>query len=133
MGLFDKLLGASSNSAEEKEQAQTLQWIPLTSAAQIEEIKLQSKTGYVGVFKHSTRCIISKTVLKRFSESFPKDAKMTLYYLDLLNYRALSNEIGHTFQVFHQSPQFLLIRNKETVFHASHYDITQIDYNKFLK
>ena len=53
-----------------------------------------------------------------------------MYYLDLLNYRDISNEIGYEFQVMHQSPQFLLIHNKVAVLHASHYDITQINLEK---
>ncbi len=34
-----------------------------------------------------------------------------LYYLDLHSNREVSNETGYKFQVMHQSPQLLVIRN----------------------
>jgi bacillithiol system protein YtxJ len=49
-----------------------------------------------------------------------------------LNYRNISDEVGHTFQVMHQSPQLLVIRNGVSVHNASHYDITQIDLARFI-
>ena len=33
------------------------------------------------------------------------------YYLDLLNYRNISNEIASRFTIEHESPQLLLLRN----------------------
>jgi bacillithiol system protein YtxJ len=57
-------------------------------------------------------------------------SRLKLYYLDLLNYRDISDEIGAQFQVMHQSPQLLIIKNEIAVAHASHYDIMSIDLKK---
>jgi bacillithiol system protein YtxJ len=46
------------------------------------------------------------------------------YYLDLLTYRSISNEIAERFQVHHESPQILLIKDGECIYDASHLDIT---------
>lgn len=136
MGIFNKFFGDKSNQEEKKQEQQemdsNIKWIPLTSLEQLEEIKEKSKTKTVGVFKHSTRCSISKGVIKSFDRSFPEELseKIDIYYLDLLNYREISNEVGHTFQVIHQSPQLVLIKNGVAVADASHYDITQVDLKK---
>ena len=71
-------------------------------------------------------------VIKRFISNFDEKLKdFKVYYLDLLSYRELSNEIGYEFQILHQSPQLLVIKNGGVVAHASHYDIAQIDLKKF--
>lgn len=114
-----------------EEQKSYINWIPLTNMQQLEEIKSQSENEPIAIFKHSTRCGISSMVIKRFANSFDEELKnYKVYYLDLLNYREISNEIAYTFQVLHQSPQLLVIKKGEVVSHASHYDIAQINLKK---
>ena len=129
MGLFNSIFGKM-----EKEQEQSnVNWIPLTSLEQIDQIKEQSKSETILIFKHSTRCGISSGVLRRFEKMFDESMKnVKVYYLDLLSYRNVSNEIGYTFQVLHQSPQLLVVRNETSVAHASHYDITNVNLQQFL-
>ncbi len=135
MGIFGNIFNKSSEKSEKKVVKSVINWIPLTSVSQFEEIKKKSKSKVVGIFKHSTRCVISRSVLQRFNESFPESVtdKVDMYYLDLLSYRDVSNEVGYEFQVMHQSPQLLLIHNGLTALHASHYDITQINLEKIIK
>lgn len=45
------------------------------------------------------------------------------YYLDLLSYREISRGIADLFDVEHQSPQVIVLKNGEAVFHRSHFDI----------
>ncbi|QXP73831.1 bacillithiol system redox-active protein YtxJ [Tenacibaculum sp. AHE15PA] len=130
MGILNSIFG----NKEEKEQKQEsfIKWVPLTSIEQLKEIKAQSKKEAVAIFKHSTRCGISSMVIKRFVSSFDESLKdFKIYYLDLLSYREISSEIGYEFQVLHESPQLLVIKNEEVVAHASHYEIAQIDLRKF--
>ena len=72
------------------------------------------------IFKHSTRCIISKMALKNFESDFVLEDTIDAYYLDLIAHRNISNEIAETFQVQHQSPQILLIKNGVVVYNESH-------------
>lgn len=51
-------------------------------------------------------------------------AEVEVFYLDLLNYREVSNAAAELFQVHHQSPQILVIRNGECIFEASHGEIS---------
>lgn len=131
MGLFD---GIFNNNKEEKVAEETfVNWIPLTSLEQLESIKIASETEAILIFKHSTRCGISRMVIKQFENLFTEETKnLKSYYLDLLNYRNISDEVGYSFQVMHQSPQLIVVRNGVAVAHSSHNDITQTNLSKFL-
>lgn len=120
--------------SENKEEVKShVQWIPLTSIQQLEAIKKESKNETVLVFKHSTRCGISRMVIKQFEKKFDESMNSAkVYYLDLLSYRDVSDEVGYTFQVMHQSPQLLIIKNEIVVAHTSHYDITVMDFKQYL-
>jgi len=130
MSLFENLFG---NAAPHKDTKNTLHWIPLTSENQLEEIKNCSKNYSILIFKHSTSCGISNMVIKRFEKLFTEEHQsLKVYYLDLLRYRNVSNEIAKVFDVVHESPQILVIRNEISVFNASHYDILEINLSRFL-
>jgi len=121
------------NARTEPKKKQQLSWIPLTSLDQLLQIKEQSKTIPVIIFKHSTRCVISRMVLREFESSFAEhQLSVSLYILDLLTYREISNEIVSEFQVFHQSPQLIVIKNGEAIYHASHNDINSNNIKEFV-
>jgi monothiol bacilliredoxin len=126
--MFKKLFGGSTEPKEEK----VLPWINLNSLSQLNEIEEKSKTKTQVIFKHSTRCGISRMVMNQFVEAYDVDANLDLYYLDLLSYRDVSNEVGYQFQVMHESPQLLIIKNGVTVAHASHGGINDLDLMRFI-
>ena len=96
MGLFSAF--KKENSSKQAKENQKFPWIDLTSLDQLREIKEQSKITPVVIFKHSTRCVISRMVLREFERSFPeKGSSCCLYFLDLLAYRDISNKIAATF------------------------------------
>lgn len=45
------------------------------------------------------------------------------YFLDLLKYRPISSAIAERFQVHHESPQIIVIKNGEVVYDESHMSI----------
>lgn len=119
----------SSTTKPKKEVVSAINWIPLTTITELEVLKEVSATETVLIFKHSTRCVISKMVLRQFEKSFNEESKgLKVYYLDLLNYRDISDEVGYAFQVLHQSPQLLVIKNGVAVANASHYAILELEY-----
>ncbi len=123
MGILGKLFG--SEEKESKEEKQVLPWQELNSIPQLDKIAEASKTKTQAIFKHSTRCGISRMVIRNFESSFDlTESQVDLYYLDLLNHRDVSSEVSAKFQVFHESPQFILIRNGVVVHHSSHSMIT---------
>ena len=117
MSLFNSLFGSSE---EKKETASKINWIPLQSAGQLDEMVASSDQKPAVIFKHSTRCSISRFALKQFENEFTLEDRVDAYFLDLLEYRDISNEIASRFGVYHQSPQLLLIKNGQSVYDASH-------------
>ncbi len=106
----------------------TINWIPLESLEQLEEIESFSIDNTVLVFKHSTRCGVSSMVKRQFEKSLHENTRqMKLYYLDLISYREISNEIASRFNIRHQSPQLLLLKNGKVFDHASHHSILDVD------
>ena len=103
-----------------------MNWFPLTNIEQIEMIKKASFSKPQLIFKHSTTCSISRMAHSRF-ERADAPTSIDFYYLDLLNYRSISNAIAETFQVHHESPQILLIKNGECTYEESHYGIMMDD------
>jgi bacillithiol system protein YtxJ len=98
-------------------------WNELTEASQLEEIRRQSMEQPVVIFKHSTRCSISSMAKSRLERGVAPEG-IAFYYLDLIRYRSLSNEIAGLFHVHHESPQVLLIRNGGCVYNESHNGIS---------
>jgi len=100
-----------------------MKWLLLESADQIQNI--QQNTGYSIIFKHSTRCSISMMAKRKFEldwSDLPED--MPVYFLDLIQYRELSNLVASTFHVHHESPQLLLIKDGECILDQSHSSIS---------
>ena len=119
MSLFKNIFGSS----EEENQSSKIEWRQLTDLGQLNEIIDLSNEKTVLIFKHSTRCSISRFALKQFENEFDLKEKIIPYFLDLLNHRDVSNEVANRFDVFHQSPQILLIKNGKAIFSTSHDDI----------
>lgn len=100
-----------------------MNWTQLESTEQLNQIKQQQ--GYSLIFKHSTRCSISMMAKRRFEldwEDLPAD--IPLYFLDLIRYRDISNQVAQIFQVHHESPQLLLIKDGECILDQSHGSIS---------
>ncbi len=108
-----------------------MQWIPLTTETQLDEIVGQSATNSVVIFKHSTRCSISSTALSRLERAWKAEGTPA-YYLDLIAYRPISAAIAEKFTVEHQSPQVLVIKNGECAYSATHWDIAFEEINQHL-
>lgn len=124
MSIFNSLFG---NSEEKKEISSTIDWIPLTNLGQLNEIMTVSETKPVLIFKHSTRCSVSRMALKQFENEFDLKDSVDAYFLDLLEYRNISNEIAQRFQVEHQSPQLILIKGGKAMYNVSHSAIDAVE------
>ena len=109
-----------SNTSKEKNEI----WSDLTSSDQLKEIIERSHQKPQALFKHSTRCNISSMAKGRMDRGWDfENNDVDLYYLDLLKYRSVSNDIADSLQVQHESPQLIIIKHGKVVYHASHGDI----------
>lgn len=121
MGILKKIFDSKSNDNTPK-----INWIPLTTLNQLEDIKNETKA--VGVFKHSTRCGTSMMVKRRFESNFNVAVdEIDMYYLDVLSYRAISNELEIRYNLRHESPQLLIIKNNQLIADGSHGGIIDLD------
>lgn len=101
-------------------------WTDLTNDAQIATINEASQAAPVLIFKHSTRCSISNMALGRL-DKMEMHPNAHYYYLDLLQYRSVSNTVAEHYSVHHESPQVLLVVNGECVYEESHNGIMADD------
>ncbi len=101
----------------------TINWINFTNEEQLKEIKDRSKIIPQLIFKHSTRCSISSMIKSRLEKKLAPES-IEFYYLDLIQFRSISNKVAEEFNVFHESPQVLLIKNGDCVYDESHSGIT---------
>ena len=127
MSIFGNIFG-SNNDKEKPENP--VKWRYLTDIAQLKDISADSETRPVFIFKHSTRCSVSRMVLKQFESHYDPTIRADGYFLDLLEHREISNEIASQYGVIHQSPQLLLIQNGKCIFTESHSDIDAADLKK---
>lgn len=107
-----------------------MNWKKLEKIEQLEEIDRLSAEGTVLIFKHSTRCSISIAALGRLERHHESLKTIADYYLDLLSHRDISNAIAERYQVIHESPQAILIKNGKAVHVRSHFEINWEDLQK---
>ncbi len=103
-----------------------MEWNKLSEIEQLEEINKASFDTPVMIFKHSTRCSISLSALNRVERNWNNeqdDIKVKPYYLDLIVYRNVSNEIAKKWNIEHQSPQVLIIKKGACIYTETHMGI----------
>lgn len=111
----------------------TFAWKNLRSIEDLNKAQQESHIKTVVLFKHSTRCSISRFVLKNFENTVTiPEEDMDFYFLDLIEYRSVSNEIAERFNVIHQSPQLIILKKGEAVYDASHESIDAEILNQYL-
>lgn len=113
-----------------------MNWSKLESEIDLSNLILNSKNHpdkYFMIFKHSTRCPVSAMSLHRLEKNWSLvKEKITPYYIDLIKFRSVSNQIEELFGVRHQSPQVLLIKNGKCLYHQSHHLISVEEINQQL-
>jgi bacillithiol system protein YtxJ len=116
MSIFNSIFGESKpNSSPSK-----INWTSMEHLGQINDIIALSEEMPVIIFKHSTRCSISRMALKNFENEYDLGENVIPYFIDLIFFRDVSNEIASRFNVVHQSPQLLLIIGGKSVYDVSH-------------
>lgn len=118
----------------EETDSRQLPWKPLESMETLDDLTKASELRPQLIFKHSTRCIISKMALRSFENEWEEYGGIDadIHFLDLIMYRALSNEIASRFSVIHESPQVILIKAGQAICDDSHQAISLEEIKKRL-
>jgi bacillithiol system protein YtxJ len=110
-----------------------IKWTDLTSEEQLEHIVNDSFKVPQLIFKHSSRCSISAMALNRFERQWDIEIdSVSAFFLDLISYRKISNAVADKFNIIHESPQVLLIRNGKCIYDTSHNDISVWNFKDHL-
>ena len=99
-------------------------WISLSEPQQLSGLIMESSSIPVIIYKHSSRCGLSAMTENKLEEGWESlHPRVKLYFLDLIRNREVSNSVAERFNVRHQSPQILIIKNGICVYHSSHHEI----------
>jgi bacillithiol system protein YtxJ len=115
MGLFNSVKNAFSGSDTSEI------WEKISDPSQVDSILEASKEKPQLIYKHSHRCsvcFVAKGTLEQVAEGILSHADM--YFLNVVNNREASNFVARELDLRHESPQVMVIDNKEVVLHASH-------------
>ena len=119
MGFFDKMFKAEDKGDNLDKPG--VPWIQLDSLEMLEQVDAESFNQPVAILKHSTSCGISRMVLRQFEKDYDLESdSVKLYFLDLLRFREISNRIASKFNVPHESPQLIILKDGKVVHDSSH-------------
>ncbi|WP_205668610.1 bacillithiol system redox-active protein YtxJ [Ammoniphilus sp. CFH 90114] len=102
-------------------------WSEISSLDEWRENWEASGEHPVVIFKHSTACPVSAEALREYEQYISKISDTEVKYLlvKVIESRPISNQIAEDCQVKHESPQALVIKNKQVTWSASHWKITE--------
>lgn len=103
-----------------------MDWTSIETEADLDsaiELSFKTKQG-VAIFKHSTRCSISSVAKSRLSSSWDFNEDLPIYILDLISFRSLSSLIAAKFNVEHESPQLIIVKDGKSIYDTSHMSIS---------
>lgn len=127
------LLGTAFISVQ-SEQKKKLNWTYIKTNAQLDKIFSGNNGRPALIFKHSTRCSISKVALERFENKWKQDKlNCDLYFVDVIVDRPLSMAIAERSGTIHHSPQALLLIEGKVIYNKTHEKISAKEIMSILK
>ena len=85
---------------------------------------LNNSDGLFVLMKHSNSCATSQSAFQEIKRLSKKN-KIQVYYCVVQKSRKLSNYIEHQTNIKHQSPQALIMKNKEVLEYFNHLEIDE--------
>ncbi|HEY0430088.1 MAG TPA: bacillithiol system redox-active protein YtxJ [Pyrinomonadaceae bacterium] len=95
---------------------------------ELEDLFQKSFDTPVLLFKHSLTCPISASAYHEISNA---DADVNIIVVQ--HAREVSNAIAEKTGIRHESPQAIVLKDGEVIYHASHYNITPNEVEKNLE
>ncbi|MCU1325046.1 MAG: hypothetical protein JWN34_416 [Bryobacterales bacterium] len=86
----------------------------------------------VMVFKHSTACPVSWSAHRQVLKFAAEHPDFPLYILPVIQQRAASNSVASKTDIRHESPQVILLRDRQVVATISHGEITASELDQLI-
>lgn len=100
----------------------TDRFLPLATEEDLESALTRSHDEPIVLFKHSAICTLSARANSKMAALEEGDAPV--YRLIVQRSRKLSNAIEQRFEIRHESPQAIVVRDGHPVAHTSHRGVT---------
>ena len=125
MGFLNKLFGKGTEETD---------WVQLESEDAVEEVFAASGGRIHLILKHSQSCAVS-FFAKQNLDSVPLEEwpEMDRSMVEVVRFRPISQYIAQKTSVRHESPQVLVIANREVIFHASHSEVNKVNIQQAYK
>jgi bacillithiol system protein YtxJ len=105
----------------------------ITTTEELEEVLDESCQRKIIIFKHSTTCPISGRALSEVQDFIKESSNEVLVVMiKVIESRPVSNQAAEELGIKHQSPQVLLLFDKNVLWHTSHQAVTQSNIKKAL-
>ena len=106
----------------------------LTSTKEWEGLLEQSKQKLVIIFKHSNACSTSAAAFDRVHQAvIDRLFSVPVHVVVVQTHRDISDQIATHTNVTHESPQAIIIKNKEVIYSASHGSIDPEIMKEYLR
>ena len=99
--------------------------IELRELQDLQQFLGRFQLGPVLLFKHSTQCSRSAAVKEEFDSFHQSNPELPCGLVLVIESRKVSNEIESRFDIIHESPQAILLKDGAAVWHASHWAVTE--------
>ncbi len=100
--------------------------VPFSAAADSLWLDVLAEDGLVVLFKHSPACGLSAIAYEEVKAFAAENPDVPVRLVDVLGQRQLSNAIESSLRIRHESPQTIVFRDGEPVWHGSHRRVTKL-------
>ena len=100
--------------------------VPFSDSADSPWLDVLAEDGVVVLFKHSPSCGLSAIAYEEVSAFAAENPDVPVRLVDVLNQRSFSNAIESSLRIRHESPQTIVFRQGEPVWHGSHRKVTKV-------
>jgi bacillithiol system protein YtxJ len=80
--------------------------------------------GTTFIYKHSTRCSVSLFAMKRLLTVVPGGDEQWIY-IDVVGQRPISLALAEELNIWHESPQLIMLQEGKVVAHCSHHQVNE--------
>lgn len=82
------------------------------------------------LYKHSSRCMVCRRAIGEVEEFARSRPDLPVYRIDVPEQRELSDRVAREFDVRHESPQVIVLRDGRPTWSASHGAVTEEAINE---